>query len=113
MKSPLALDKETVKKYSIPANVELHPRQKLAFLEDQLNQIKAMHYRARIDVLHAKRLQESNNEVLKNKGYTNESQHANEVEQTIGAIAMLTTLIEEVRKETGVKETSELDHPEQ
>jgi hypothetical protein len=56
---------------------------------------------------------EDKNQTLAEKGLSNMATHRNEVEQTIGAIAMLTTLIEEVRKETGVKETSELDHPEQ
>lgn len=114
MKSPLGLDQETVTKYKIPKEVELHPRQKLAFLEDQLHQLKAMHWRARVDVLHSKRLQESDNDVLKNKGFTNESTHANEVEQTIGAIKMISDLIKEVRQSNpDLGDTSGADHPEQ
>lgn len=113
MKSPLSLDKETVKKYKIPKEVELHPRQKIAFLEDQLNQLKSMHYRARVDVLHANRLMESPIEALKNKGLQNVTTHANEVEQTVGAIQMLDTLIKELRKESpDLGATSEQDHPD-
>lgn len=113
MKSPLSLDRETVEKYKIPKDVELHPRQKLAFLEDQLNQIKAMHYRSRIDMLHAKRLQESDNPTLAEKGLSNMATHRNEVEQTIGAIQMLNTLVEEIRKETpDLGDTNAQDHPE-
>lgn len=99
MKSPLALDKETVAKYKIPKEVELHPRQKLAFLEDQLNQIKGMHYRARIDMLHSARLQEDENPTLREKGLSNMATHRNEVEQSLGAIAMLQVLIDELRAE--------------
>lgn len=110
MVNPLAQDKETVKKYKIPATVELHPRQKLAFLEDQLNQLKAMHWRSRVDMLHAKRMQDSENEVLKNKGLQNYATHLNEVQQTIGAIEMINTLVEEIKAET--KETAG-EHPEE
>lgn len=99
MKSPLSLDKETVNKYKIPKTVELNPRQKLAFLEDQLNQLKSMHWRSRVDMLHAARLQENENPTLREKGLSNMGQHRNEVEQTIGAIQMINTLIEEIRKE--------------
>lgn len=113
MKSPLALDKENVKKYKIGPEVELHPRQKLAFLEDQLHQLKAMHFRSRVDMLHALRMQEESNEVLKNKGLQNYSTHLNEVQQTIGAIKMLGTLIEELRTESpDLGEARDEDHPD-
>lgn len=99
MKSPLALDKATVEKYGITDDIEVSPVQKMGFLQDQLEQIKSMHYRARVDMLHAARLQEEKNEVLKEKGLSNMAQHRNEMEQTIGAIKMLNTLIEELRAE--------------
>lgn len=109
MKSPLALDKANVKEFNVPQSVELHPRQKLAFLEDQLQQIKAMHYRARIDMLHAKRLQEETNPTLAEKGLANMATHRNEMQQSVGAILMLETLIDELKKESG----SEVgEHPE-
>lgn len=113
MKSPLAVDQETVKKYKIPPEVELHPRQKLAFLEEQLQQIKAMHWRSRVDVLHATRMTESSVEAIRNKGLQNITTHTNEVEQTIGAIQMLNQLIAEVRKENpNLGGISGQDHPE-
>ncbi len=110
MVSPLAQDKLTVKEHKVPAEVELHPRQKLAFLEEQLNQIKAMHWRARVDMLHSKRLQEEKNEVLKNKGYQNYAQHLNEMEQSVGACLMLQKFIDELKKEAPGVEAGE--HPE-
>jgi hypothetical protein len=112
MVSPLAQDKLTVKEYKVPPTVELHPRQKLAYLEEQRNQIKAMHWRARVDMLHAKRLQESSNEVLKNKGYSNYAQHLNEMEQSIGAISMLDKYIDEFKKENPGLEAKPSDHPD-
>lgn len=99
MKSPLALDKETVKKYNITEEVEVSPVAKMSFLQDQLEQIKAMHWRARVDMLHAKRLQEDPNPTLSEKGLSNMSTHRNEVEQSIGAIRMIRQLIEELRQE--------------
>lgn len=110
MNSPLELDKATVKKYKIPKSIELHPRQKLGFLEDQLGQIKGMHYRARIDMLHAARLQEDENPTLREKGLSNMAQHRNEVEQSIGAIKMLQTLISEIKSEhPNLNETTETE----
>lgn len=113
MKSPLATDKDNIKEYKIPSEVELTPRQKLAYLEEQLHQLKALHWRARVDMLHAKRLQEETNEVLKNKGFTNYAQHLNEVQQTIGGIKMINQYIEELRGEyKDLGQTTEADHPE-
>lgn len=113
MKSPLSLDQKTVEKYKVPTEVELHPRQKLAFLEEQLHQLKSMHYRARVDVLHATRLTESKNEVLKNKGHQNMATHINEVEQTVGAIQMISSLIKELREENpNIGDAQSADHPE-
>jgi len=99
MKSPLAVDKATVKEFSIPKDIELHPRQKVAFLEAQLQELKAAQWRARVDVVHAQRLQESDNQVLKNKGFTNESEHKNQVAQFTGAIEMIQKFIQELRAE--------------
>ncbi len=97
--NPLAIDKATVANYKIDDSIELSPLQKLAFVRDQLEQIQHMHYRARVDMLHAQRLQEDENQTLREKGLSNMAQHRNEVEQTIGAIKMLQKLIEELRKE--------------
>lgn len=113
MKSPLAEDQSNVKQYKIPAEVELHPRQKLAFLEEQLHQLKALHWRARVDMLHSKRLQEDDNPTLREKGLSNMATHRNEVQQTIGGIKMIGQLIEELKNENPeVGQTSEADHPD-
>jgi hypothetical protein len=79
----------------------LHPRQKIAFLEDQLGQLKAMHWRARVDMLHAKRLQESDNPTLREKGLSNMATHRNEMQQSIGAIQMINKFIKELKAEFG------------
>lgn len=107
IESPLSIDKETIKKYGIKPEDDISPLQKLAFLQNQLQEIQAMQWRSRVDIIHASRLAESENEVLKNKGLTNKGQHLNEVEQTTGAIAMLKKMIAELRadhKELQVKE---------
>jgi hypothetical protein len=99
MKSPLAVDKATVKEFKIPKNIELHPRQKIAFLEAQLHELKAAQWRARVDVIHAVRLTESPIEALKNKGFNNITEHKNQVNQFTGGIEMIQTLIDELRAE--------------
>lgn len=99
MKSPLAVDKATVKKYDIKPEDDVSPVQKLSYLQEQLQQIQAMHWRARVDVIHATRLTESDNDTLKHKGHNNMAQHINEVEQSLGAIRMVKVLIDELRQE--------------
>lgn len=113
MQSPLDADKANVKLYKIPKEVELHPRQKLAFLEEQLQQIKTMHWRARVDMLHAARLQEDENPTLREKGLSNMAQHRNEAQQTIGAVKMLTTFIKELKDENpNIGAVKTTDHPD-
>lgn len=99
MKSPLAVDKETVEKYGITPELEIPALNKLSYLQAQLQEIQMMQWRARVDIIHAKRLQEEENEVLKAKGNNNYAQHLNEVQQATGAIKMLRVMIDELRKE--------------
>lgn len=110
MKSPLALDKQHVADFKIPKDVELHPRQKLSFLEEQLHQLKALHWRARVDMLHAKRLQESDNPTLSERGLSQMAEHRNMIQQSIGGIELISKLAEELKKETGVSDAG--SHPE-
>lgn len=99
MKSPLSIDKETVKKYKIDPATDYSPVQKLSFLQAQLQELQAMQWRARVDIVHATRLAESDNEVLKHKGHNNIAQHINEVQQSTGAIAQIKEFIDELRNE--------------
>lgn len=113
MQSPLSLDKATVEEYAIPKEVELHPRQKLAYLEEQLHQLKSLHWRARVDMLHAKRLQEDENPTLREKGLSNMAQHRNEMQQTIGGIKMVAEFIEELKAENpDLGPSTPQDHPD-
>ena len=98
MKSPLAVDKETIKKYKITEEF-ISPVQKLSYLQEQLGQIMAMHWRARVDVIHAERLKDSDNPIIRDKGLQNSGTHYNEVEQSLGAILMIRKMIEELRAE--------------
>jgi len=99
MKSPLAVDKETVKKYEITEDIDVSPMMKLSFLETQLQEIQHAMWRARVDIIHATRLTESTNETLKNKGFQNMADHVNQVQQFTGAIKMIQVFIEELKKE--------------
>lgn len=99
MKSPLALDKETVKKYGITPELDVSPMIKLSFLETQLQEIQHAMWRARVDIVHATRLTESKNETLKNKGFQNMADHVNQVQQFTGAIKMIQDFIVELKAE--------------
>lgn len=99
MKSPLAQDKETVKKYGITPELDVTPMIKLSFLETQLQEIQHAMWRARVDIIHATRLTESENETLKNKGFQNMADHVNQVQQFTGAIKMIQDFIKELKEE--------------
>ena len=113
MNSPLSVDKATVKEFNIPSDVELHPRQKLAFLEAQLNELKAAQWRSRVDIVHATRLMESETEALRIKGSNNIIEHKNQVQQFTGGILMIQKMIEELKAESGVEKVNALDNPEE
>lgn len=97
--NPLAVEKETIKHFNITDEVDVTPVQKLGFLQAQREELQAMQWRARVDVIHAKRLQESKNEVLKAKGNNNFAEHYNQVEQFTEALKMINKLIEQLREE--------------
>lgn len=99
MKSPLAIDRQTQKDYKITPDIDVSPMRKLAFLQNQLEELQNMQWRSRVDIIHATRLTESPNEVLKHKGHNNMAQHVNEVAQATGGIAMIKTMIDELRVE--------------
>lgn len=113
MKSPLLVDQATVKEFKIPKECELHPRQKIAYLEEQLNKLKTMQWRSSVDIIHATRLTEDKNETLMNKGLQNLIQHKNEVNQYTSGILMVQKMVEELRSEyPEISETSAADYPE-
>lgn len=99
MKSPLAVDKETVKKYGITEETDVAPMQKLSYLQTQLAEIKHAMWRSRVDIIHATRLTESENDTLKQRGHQNLATHQNEVQQFTGAIVTVNKLINELRTE--------------
>ena len=99
MISPLKIDKETCEKFGITKEDDLSPIQKLSFIQDQLQEIKTIQWRSRMDIVHASRLADSDNPVLRDKGLQNRGQHTNEVEQFTGAIRMLNLMVEELRAE--------------
>ena len=99
MKSPLAVDKATAKKYGITSDIDVSPMLKLSYLQTQYEEIQHQLWRSRIDAVHATRLAESENEVLKAKGNNNYASHVNEVQQFVGALHMLNLMISELKEE--------------
>jgi len=95
---PLGVEKQTLKELGIKEDV-VPPVRKLAFLQAQYEEMESVFWRSRMDVVHAKRLTESDNEVLRNKGLERESTHKNEVRQFWGGIQMIKRMIEQLREE--------------
>lgn len=99
MFSPVKFEKELNEKYGITDKVDLSPVAKLSYLETQRNELQHVLWRAKTDMIHSKRLQESENETLQMKGNDNMIKHMNEVKQFVGAIEMLDEFINELKAE--------------
>jgi hypothetical protein len=97
-KDPVGVDKQTLKNLGIKEDT-VSPVRKLAYLQEQLGQLETMFWRARTDVVHAKRLQQSDVLALKNKGLERETAHMNEIEQFYGGMIMVKRMVEQLREE--------------
>jgi hypothetical protein len=98
MKSPLQTIEAVSKKYGITDEIDVPPVMKLSYLESQYQEIQHTLWRSLVDSVHATRLAESDNEVLKAKGNNNYAQHVNEVQQFVGALKMLNVFMAELKE---------------
>lgn len=97
MQDPLAVDKETVAEFGITD--ELSPVRKLGFLQAQLEEFETQAWRERVNVVHARRLQQSDIEALRLKGTSNLAEHKNTVARLSEGITMTKRFIEQLREE--------------
>ena len=97
--SPLDVDRETVKEVGITDDYEVSPVKKLAYLRSQYEELETMVWRSRVDVIHAKRLTESEIPALKHKGLERIDTHMNEVKQFYGGMQMVKRLIDQLIEE--------------
>lgn len=95
---PLGIDEETVKEFNIPAEADVPAIRKLAFLQGQLEELEAQVWRERVNVVHARRLQQSDVEALRLKGNNNLAEHKNLVKQFTDGIVMIKRMIEQLRE---------------
>jgi len=97
--SPLSQDKEIVKELELTPEMDLPTDQKLAFIQAQIVELRNMAWRERVNILHALRLKDDKNEVMRMKGETNIVEHRNAVRQFTGAITTLLVLQKELEAE--------------
>lgn len=72
---------------------------KLAFIQAQIEEMKQMVWRETVNILHAQRLIDSNNEVISSKGSTNLVDHRNTVKMASEGVLMLMALQKELEAE--------------
>lgn len=96
IKSPLAIDKETVKEFGLPAEAEISPLKKLAFLRGQLEEMEIQAWRERVNVVHSVRLQADSDEAIRMKGNNNIMEHKRLIRQFTGGIVMIKQMIKEL-----------------
>jgi hypothetical protein len=96
---PLGIDKLTIKEFNLRPENEPSPRFKLAFLQAQLEEIEGQCWRERVNIIHARRLQQSDNQNLASKGNANIIEHRNTVERLSEGLVMIKRLMEQLREE--------------
>lgn len=94
--NPLEVDEQTLKEFK--QSELITPERKLAFLQNQKEELEGIYWRSRVDVVHATRLTQSPVEALKLKGNSNMSEHKNQVQQFYDAIKMIDKMITQIRK---------------
>ena len=97
--SPLSEDKQTVKEFNLKDYHELPKDQKLHFLQAQRQELLNGVWRERVNVLHAKRLQQDENEAMRTKGNNNIVEHKHMVRQFAGGLDTIKALLEELEAE--------------
>jgi hypothetical protein len=97
MDDPLGVDKETLVEFGIEDDIS--PVEKLSFLQAQLGEFRQQAWRERVNVIHARRLQQSDIEALRLKGTSNLSEHKNTVARLAEGSVMTKKLIEQLRAE--------------
>lgn len=97
--SPLSEDKETVREFGLKDYHELPDDRKIGFLQSQREELLAGIWRERVNVLHARRLQRDDNEVLRNRGLQNIHEHKNTIKQFAGGVDTIDALIKELEAE--------------
>lgn len=95
--NPIGIDEQTLKELNIKEDF-VSPIRKLAFLQAQYEEMEAIFWRSRMDVVHATRLTQSDVEALRVKGGNNLIEHKNQVQQFYGGMQMIKTAIEQLRK---------------
>ncbi len=100
MNDPLAVDKKIVEEFGLTGVEELDPEKdfKMAYLTEQLNQLKMMLFRSRVDLILTENLLKSDNEAIQAKGNENRTQFRNDIRQTAGAIQTILKLRDQVKK---------------
>jgi hypothetical protein len=94
--SPLAIDNELIKEFVITSDVDLSTDLKLAFLKAQEEEFKKVIWRNRMDLVLSKKLQESNDERLAEKGRQNAVEYRTTIKQLVGAVETIQQFIKEL-----------------
>lgn len=94
---PIGVDEQTLKEFEITEDF-VSPVRKLAYLQNQYEEMESIFWRSRMDVVHATRLMQSDVEALRIKGGQNLIEHKNQVKQFYGGLLMIRRAIDQLRE---------------
>lgn len=114
MKSPLQLYKEAAKQFNVTEPKSLHPRQKIAFVTAQVQELQGVVNRLLFDAARAKRnLEEAKDDVSKGAHQDNLSKFESDLRQMTKTLDFALELQRELEQEyPDVGEVSNADHPD-
>lgn len=102
---PFKAYKETLEQYGVEESELPDPRDILAFLMAQRDEMHSMLVRELVNVVHAKGLQASENETLRLKGQSNEAEHRNGVQRAHEGVRRMSVFIDEFKKEHKIEDS--------
>lgn len=100
MKKPIELYKDILKEFGVEGNLDVHPRQKLAYIEEQIHQQQALLNRLFFDLTTANKvMNEAQDPLSKNAHLEKVNKYRNDAWQILEALKVNLTLSEELRSE--------------
>lgn len=99
MKSPLTIDQGVVSEFGITEDIDLPKMHKIAYVKAQIDEMKKMLFRERVDIILSTKLTENENEGLSTQGRTKLLEKRTNTRQFAQALEVLNGYLKELEAE--------------
>lgn len=94
----LDIDKDACEKFGINERSDLEIAHKIAFVQAQIEEMKRVLWRNRIDLMISVNLSKDDNEMLAAKGQENVTRYKNDIKNFVIALNALNELLDELKE---------------